>query len=151
MKQAAFFCLLLLALFANAPAQMGNSPQNAHPKADNRVSKALEELGLAYDFTPANDFKLKPLDTEGERTQLVYVNSITQRYGSLEIREVIAPALLVAGPLSEALAARLLRENGEVKLGAWRATPVEEGAKAGQYLVLYAVQIAADSDAESEA
>ena len=27
MKQAAFFCLLSLALFANAAAQMGNSPQ----------------------------------------------------------------------------------------------------------------------------
>ena len=143
MKHTAFLCLLFLAFAFNAAAQ------NAHPKADKRVRSSLDDLSLAYDLTPTNDFKLRPLSTEGERTQLVYVNSITQRYGSLEIREIIAPAFLTEGPLTEALAARLLRENGEVKLGAWRTAPISDGDKAGKCLIMYAIQIAADSDTEA--
>jgi hypothetical protein len=149
MKCCLFLCLLFLFLYIAAPAQVGQSAQNAHPKADKRVRSALDDLSLAYEMTPTNDFKLKPLATEGERTQLIYVNSITQRYGSLEIREIIAPAFVTEGPLSEQLAVRLLRENGEVKLGAWRAAPISDGDKAGRYLVMYAIQIAADSDVEA--
>jgi hypothetical protein len=152
MKRALFLCLIVFCLYSAAPAQMGqrlaNNAASASPKTDARVRNALQELGLTYDLTPVSDFKLNPLPTEGERTQLVYVNSLTQRYGSLEIREIIAPALLHDGPLPDELALRLLRENSEVKLGAWRVAPVE-GDKGHKYLVLYAIQIAADSDAET--
>jgi hypothetical protein len=149
MKRCLFLCLLFLFLYVAAPAQAGKPAQNAHPKADKRVRNALDNLSLAYELTPTNDFKLSPLPTEGDRTQLVYVNSLTQRYGSLEIREIIAPAFVTDGPMNEDLAVRLLRENGEVKLGAWRTAPITSGDKAGKYLVLYAIQLAADSDTEA--
>jgi hypothetical protein len=130
-----------------ASAQLGNAARK--PPADARVRSALNEIGYKFEMTGDNDFKLVPIKTEGERSQLVYVNSNTEKYGTLEIREVLAPAFLSNGPLSAAVANRLLRENNEVKLGSWRLVVINSGDNAGKYLAMYAAQVAADSDAES--
>lgn len=122
--------------------------QKSKDKVDSRVRLALDELGLAYEITGQSDFKLKPFSTVGNRTQLVYIHSQTQRYGTLELREVIAPSYLANESLSAPMANRLLRENSEVKWGAWRAVAIDEGPNAGKYLILYAIQVEADSDAE---
>jgi len=154
MKRAVLtlFCLLL---FAHAiAAQIGNTARKA--PADPRVRVALDEIGYKYDLTENNNYRLNPIQTEQAgtkpdktpiyRSQLVYVNSTTEKYGTLEIREVWSPAFYSAGPLSAALANRLLRENNSVKFGAWR---VEVQEDSGKYLAMFAVQIAADGDAES--
>jgi hypothetical protein len=106
-----------------------------------------------------NDYKLTPIQTEqvgtsadGKpiwRTQLVYVNSNTERYGSLEIREVLAPSFLSNSLLSADIANRLLRENNKVKLGSWRLVAINSGPNAGKYLAMFAAQVNANSDAES--
>src|SRR5205807_4308329 len=83
------------------------------------------------------------------RSQFVYFNSNTKKFGSLEIREVLAPAYLSDGPLSAGVANRLLRENNNVKLGSWRLVLINSGANTGKYLLMYAAQISANSDAES--
>jgi hypothetical protein len=139
-------CLLVLATQA-AIAQVG-APAKKVP-ADPRVKASLDEIGYKFELTPDNDYKLMPIKTEGERSQLVYVNSNTEKYGTLEIREVLAPAFLSNGPLSAAVANRLLRENNSVKLGSWRLVVINNGPNAGKYLAMYAAQIAADSEAES--
>ena len=139
-------CLLILTAQA-AIAQVG-SPAKKAP-ADPRVKASLDEIGYKFELTADNDYKLVPIKTEGERSQLVYVNSNTEKYGTLEIREVLAPAFLSNGPLSAAVANRLLRENNSVKLGSWRLVVINNGPNAGKYLAMYAAQIAADSDAES--
>ena len=146
------FCLCLFITAANA--QIGGAPKKQ--PADPRVKAALDEIGYKYELTENNNYRVIPIETEQTgtkpdgtpifRSQLVYVNSTTEKYGSLEIREVWSPALYSAGPLSAALANRLLRENNSVKFGAWR---VELQSDSGKYLAMFAAQIAATSDAES--
>ena len=137
-------CILACVLFfcGQAQAQAGGTRK----AGDARVKAILDQLGYKYELTSNGDFKLIPIKTEDGRSQLVYVNSDTQQYSSLEIREVMSPAYLSNGPLSAAVANRLLRENSEVKFGAWRVELHNNGQK---YLALFAVQIAANSDAET--
>ena len=150
--------LLCLFLFAHvAFAQVGNTAKK--PPADPRVKAALDEIGYKFELTDDNDYKLVPIQTEQTgtsadgkpiwRSQLVYVNSNTEKYGTLEIREVLSPAFLSNGPLSAAVANRLLRENNSVKLGSWRLVVINSGANAGKYLAMFAAQVSADSDPES--
>ena len=148
-------CLLFVAQLAAAQTHSDKSP----PAADPRVKAALDQIGYKFELDSQNDYKLTPIRTEQTgtsadgkpiwRSQLVYVNSNTERYGSLEIREVLAPAFLSNGPLSAAVANRLLRENNTVKLGSWRIVVINSGPNAGHYLAMFAAQINADSDAES--
>ncbi|HEX8707854.1 MAG TPA: hypothetical protein VF723_06290 [Pyrinomonadaceae bacterium] len=147
MKRTILTLACLFLFVQAASAQLGNAARK--PPADARVRSALNEIGYKFEMTGDNDFKLVPIKTEGERSQLVYVNSNTEKYGTLEIREVLAPAFLSNGPLSAAVANRLLRENNEVKLGSWRLVVINSGDNAGKYLAMYAAQVAADSDAES--
>jgi hypothetical protein len=152
--------LILFGLFLCAQvaaAQIGTAAKK--PPADPRVKAALDEVGYKFELDSNNDYKLLPIQTEQSgtgadgkpifRSQLVYVNSNVEKYGTLEIREVLSPAFLANGPLSAAVANRLLRENNSVKLGSWRLVVINTGADAGKYLAMYAAQIAADSDAES--
>jgi len=151
--------LVLCFLFIAPLAAAQTHSENSAPTADPRVKTALDRIGYKYELNKDNDYKLTPIQTEQNgtsadgkpiwRTQLVYVNSNTERYGSLEIREILAPAFLSTGPLSATVANRLLRENNTVKLGSWRLVPINSGPNAGNYLVMFAAQINADSDAES--
>lgn len=155
MRIGVFICLLFIAQLAAAQTHSDNSP----PLADPRVNAALDRIGYKYELDKNNDYKLTPIQTEQTgtsadgkpiwRTQLVYVNSNTEKYGSLEIREVLAPAFLSNGPLSTEVANRLLRENNSVKLGSWRLVAINSGPNAGKYLAMFAAQINADSDPES--
>ncbi|HEX8139280.1 MAG TPA: hypothetical protein VF544_17085 [Pyrinomonadaceae bacterium] len=152
----ALLCLLLPA--QAALAQRGEN-RNSKPPADARVRAALDKIGYKYELNAANDYKLVPIETERAgtkadgtpvfRTQLVYVNSNTERYGTLEIREVLAPVMIVPGPLPADVANRLLRENNQVKLGAWRLVAITTGPNAGKSLAMFAAQINADADPES--
>ena len=151
--------LLLCLLFVAQVAAAQTHSDNSRPAADPRVKAALDHIGYKYELDKQNDYKLTPIQTEQTgtsadgkpiwRSQLVYVNSNTETYGSLEIREVLAPAFLSNGPLSAEVANRLLRENNTVKLGSWRVVVINSGPNAGKYLAMFAAQINANSDAES--
>jgi hypothetical protein len=157
MKRAVLTLLSLFLFVQVASAQLGNAARK--PPADPRVKAALDQIGYKFEMTDDNDYKLVPIQTEQTgttadgkttfRSQLVYVNSNVEKYGTLEIREVLSPAFLSNGPLSAAVANRLLRENNSVKLGSWRLVVINSGQNAGKYLAMYAAQISADSDAES--
>jgi hypothetical protein len=148
-------CLVFIA--PPSLAQVGKAETNA--AADPRVKTQLDQIGYKYQITAEGDYKLVPIQTEAEgtnadgtpklRSQLVYVNSNTEKYGSLEIREVLAPAMLVAPPLSVSTANRLLLDNNKVKFGAWRLVSISTGANSGKVLVMFAAQIDANADAES--
>ena len=133
----------LLWSVALVQAQVGGGGRKA---GDARVKALLDQIGYKYELNADGDYKLIPVETENGRSQLAYVISKTQQYGTLEIREVMSPAYLSTGPLSAVVANRLLRENSEVKFGAWRVEPHNNGQK---YLALFAVQIAANADAET--
>lgn len=143
MKRAIFILACVLIMSGAAFGQAAGARRGG---GDPRVKGLLEQIGYKYELTADGDFKLSPVKTEDGRSQLVYVYSNTQQYGTLEIREVMSPAYLSNWPLSAAVSNRLLRENGEVKFGAWRVDLQPGGQK---HLALFAVQIAANADAET--
>lgn len=142
---SAIILVFVILFFVNAGSALGQAG-GARKTGDARVRTQLDTLGYKYELTTDGDFKLTPVKTEDGRSQLIYVDSNTQQYGTLEIREVMSPAYLSTGPLSAAVANRLLRENSEVKFGAWRVETHNNGQK---HLALFAVQISANSDAET--
>lgn len=132
---------------------MAAAAQTAKPAPDPRVKSALDSIGYKYTLNDSNDYKLTPIQTEQVgtvwRSQLVYVNSNTEKYGSLEIREVLSPVFLTDDPLQADIANRLLIDNNRVKLGAFRTVLINSGVNKGKCLVMFAAQIPANADAES--
>jgi len=108
---------------------------------DQRVEKLLKEAGLKYEIDEDGDFVLGN-QIDAKRTQLAWIMSRTSQLGHLEIREIWSIGYRSKGPIPAKIAARLLEQNGQVKLGAWHIR------KMGEYNVaVFAAQIAADTDA----
>jgi len=121
------------------------TPAPAPAGTDPRIATALKALGYTYDVTEDKDYKLVFEIGDDKRTQLVVINSNTEFYDKLEIREVWSPALLVEDPLDAALAMRLLRANDKYKLGAWRVWPADKSGDKPQVYVVFAAQIDANA------
>ena len=60
----------------------------AAPTADARIKAALDRKNVDYEIDDDGDFRIIfPTDDDGNRTQLVFVNSAVEKYGDkLEIR-----------------------------------------------------------------
>lgn len=141
MRPAAALLPLLILLPATLNAQVGGST----PKPDPRVAAALKSIGVDSEVDDDGDYKLTlRVDEDGERTQIVYVISSTERYGNLEIREIWAPAFKTGGRLDDDVAREMLVANERMKLGAWRLYGDDD-----DQMAVYAVQIDADANAEA--
>lgn len=112
-------------------------------KADARVRKALDQLNQKYSVNSRGAFRLE-YRLEGDRTQLVIVESETTRLGALEIREIWSTSQRVAkgNPPAEVLA-KLLNDSQHKKLGGWQLVPMGEGSQ-----VIFCAEIPADSSPE---
>lgn len=108
---------------------------------DARVEKALKKEGLKYETTETGRYKLL-YETDGGRTQIVFINSKTQRLGEFEVREVWSPVYLSSSNLPGNSALALLQANSDYKVGAWELTSSD-----GQYMVSFSVKLPADLDA----
>lgn len=141
------FILTLLALASlTLPtyAQLGDNGEEA-VTGDPRVRSLLDQLQFEYTVTSSGAFKLVlPADSNGERTQLVMINSKTETLGKFEIREVWAPAYQSDGPLPRDVANKLLINSFDQKLGAWQTMQVEDS-----YLAVYAIKLAANADLDA--
>lgn len=124
---------------APVQAQLGAGAQSA----DERVRKLVEAVGWKYQVDSDGDYKLI-FRYEDERTQLVYASSKTLTVGSLEVREIWAPAFKTEGVPSGELLLDLLRDNNKVKIGAWRL--LQSG---GNYIGVFAAQVSADCDRDT--
>jgi hypothetical protein len=99
----------------------------ARPEHDKRVSRVLESLDLEYTIDDDGDFRLI-FKMEGDRTQVVFIQSSTSEYRDLEIRDVFSVGYESEDEvIPEDIANRLLGQNWKIKLGAW--------AKMGKYAV----------------
>lgn len=123
--------------------QTPSSTVSSGAGGDARVRTALTAINQKFIVDSDGDFKLVR-DTADGRTQVAWVLSKTNSYGSMEIREIISPAFKTGGTISMALATRLLKENNQYKIGAWRL--VGEGSNQA---IFYAIQLSADTDAQS--
>jgi hypothetical protein len=108
----------------------------ADTKADSRVSKSLDKLGLKYSTTTSGNFSLlQKLDND--RSQTVYIMSKTETYGGLEIREVWSNAgSFESEPTAEQMM-QLLEDNNTEKIGAWNI----ESSDDGSYLAYFSIKV----------
>ena len=128
-------CLAILLGIGKVNAQIG-----AKKEHDARVERLLDTIGLKYQIDSDGDFTLTNQLDSG-RTQLFWVNSNTERYNIMEIREVWSIAYISEGLVSSTIMRTLLKDNGSKKLGSWKLTTDK-----GKECVVFYAQIAANSD-----
>ena len=107
-----YLLLALLPLFASAPVLAAD--------ADPAIQAQLEALGYDYEVDEDGDYKLVFNMGENGRSQLVYVRSAVEEYGSHKVREIWSPAYRAAGTDFDATVANhLLQASDSLKLGGW--------------------------------
>lgn len=125
---------------------------------DERVKTALESENITFTETETHNFRAEFKTTE-DRTNLVFVNSDTQKDGEYEHREVWAVACSV-GEVDSArytanrsegysfpeLLVRLMARNSGNQTGGFRI--VGNGSSRNDYLIVYSAIIPADSSGE---
>jgi hypothetical protein len=122
-------CSVMVAPLAAADDKKLDVEAEAKPpgKLDPRVRKALESEELEFEVDPKGDAKvILRFTDDGDRTQLVIVQSGTFSYRTAEFREVFAAALKADEDkgLDLQLARRLMEESSRSKLAFWG---VEDG------------------------
>lgn len=123
-----------------APAKAGSSPQSTIPKSDDRVRRALDELGVKGKISDSGIFELEVTWGDG-RSQTVFVSSSTEMVGNREVRDVFSAAHgWKDGVIPEVVANRLLEDNGQIRMGAW--------AKMGKF-VMFLSRVDANADGDT--
>lgn len=144
---------------AAKPGRDGDGAGAVSKDGDPLVRAQLDALGYKYQVDGDGDFVLT-FALDDKRSQMAYVLSRTQRFGSLKVREIWSPAYRTAdgGALSATVANRLLEDGQLSKLGGWTSqdgvavfvVKLDAGAS-GQSLddaIDYAVRAADQMEAE---
>jgi hypothetical protein len=136
-----FATLIALSVAASATAFAKISDDDS-TGGDARVRRALEQAELKYTVDDDGDFRLV-FEEDGDRTQLVFVNSKTSTYKSMEVREVWSFGYRVDEDeiIPRARLEALLQKNSSYKVGAW-------GLSSNGRNVVFTIRIPADADAE---
>jgi len=112
---AALLAALISLPLSAAPPAPAASPTGA----DAALGARLRALGFEPKLDQDGDYRLL-FALDGGRQQVTYVRSHTERFGSLEIREIWSPGYQASGDsLPGEVANRLLRDGQENILGAW--------------------------------
>ena len=137
------FASLFAALFAVAPvlAQLGDEEEVA-PKSDARVRAALNEAGLKFEVDSDGDYRVILKYESSGRSQLVFINSDTEKFENMEIREVWSIGAESKSGFTRPQLESLLKLNNGYKMGSWRLT--SNGQRA-----IFCVTASARANAES--
>ena len=103
-------CLALAACLA-APAALAGTPDPA-------LKALLDKHKINNEIESDGYYKIT-FDLGGGRTQLVWIRSATDSYGSLKVREIWSPGYKLDGELSAKIANRLLEHSHSMILGGW--------------------------------
>jgi len=103
-------CLAFAACLA-APAALAGTPDPA-------LKALLDKQKIKYEIDSDGDYKIT-FDLGSGRTQLVWIRSATDSYGSLKVREIWSPGYKLDGELSAKIANRLLEHSHSMILGGW--------------------------------
>lgn len=123
----------MLGLVGTAPVVAAES------NPDRAVGRLLDSLKYTYDIDDDGDYKLV-FDTDGDRSQLVFVRSAVEKFGSHHVREIWSPGYRSSSAQFPALVAnRLLEDSNSSKMGGW----VKQGDTA-----MFVVKVDADASAE---
>lgn len=95
--------------------------EEVKPVADVRISAALDRQEVKYEIDEDGDFRIIfPTDDDGDRTQLVFVNSNVEKYGDkLEIREIWSLGYKNDGSVPPALVKKAAKMSRDYIVGAW--------------------------------
>ena len=144
MKRLTLFALGLLAfslLSCSSKTTTETLTTPSAPQHDMRVKTLLDAIGANYEIDEDADFKLE-WEYDSGRTQIVYVNSNTEDYENLEIREVWSFAHKEEAPLPGWMANKLLESSSTIKWGAWQVMGK------GPYFIVFVVKLEANSSAQ---
>lgn len=131
--------LLASALLALPLPVLAQATKAAASKADPAIARQLDSLGLEHEVDADGDYQMV-YELDDGRTQLVYVRSAVEHYGSLRVREIWSPGFQIkGGDFPAAVANRLLVDSNLAKIGSW----VRQGDTA-----MYVVKIDADASAD---
>lgn len=135
--------ILITFLLTSLPSGLTRAQIGARKAHDPRIEKLLDAIDLSYEIDSDGDFKLINRFDSG-RTHVIFINSNTESYLTLEIREIWSVGLISDTSLSSSEMRRLLRDNANKKLGSWKI--VNMGGK--EVAVFYA-QVAAEADRDA--
>lgn len=126
---------LVAALFAIGSAAF------AQDGADPRVKEALDSIGIKYSINSSNNYKVVyRMDSDPDRSHLVFIVSKTSTYRDLEIREIWSVAAVLDAYPDDEVIHRLMAMNSTTKLGAWAIEASDEG----EVWVMYTVKVPSD-------
>lgn len=132
MKKIVAAAALAAVLASSAEVAVAGQPDRA-------VGRLLDGLEYKYETDEDGDYRLV-FDVAEDRTQLVFVRSSVETFGSHHIREIWSPAYKSPGPQFPALVGnRLLEDSHSSKLGGW----VKQGDMA-----MFVVKTDADAPAQ---
>jgi hypothetical protein len=112
MSRSSLALALCLALAALLPAQARAGTPDPALKA------LLDKQKIKYEIDSDGDYKVT-FDLGKGRSQLVWIRSSTETYGSLKVREVWSPGYKLDGELTAKIANRLLEHSHSMILGGW--------------------------------
>ena len=108
MKRIAALALLLL---------VAGTAVAAEP--DKALGRQLDKLGFNFEIDEDGDYRMV-FDLDDDRTQLVYLRSAVEEFGSHAVREVWSPGYnATSDAFPTAVANRLLEDSQDAKLGGW--------------------------------
>lgn len=106
---------------------------------DHRVSRILDSEDIKYEIDSDGDFKIV-VDLGEGRSQLAFINSNTEIFAGVEIREIWSIGLVGDGQLSAEVANSLLLRNRTYKVGGWE---IAQGD--GKVRAIFKVCLSADA------
>ena len=116
---------------------------NPKPSSDSRIKDTLDKLGAKYEVIADGDFKLL-VETENKRSQVVFIESKTEKLGNLEIRYISSPGYVSKVALSADIANKLLQNSSVNKIAAWQIFNKDQ-----THIAVFTAKIAVNSDAET--
>jgi hypothetical protein len=106
---------------------------------DNAVKAKLDAKGIKYQIDKDGDFRIV-YQLDGGRSQVAWIRSAINSFGSLKIREIWSPGYRSdSNDFSAKIANDLLARNNQVKLGAWETQ---------KNVAMFVVKIPADANAD---
>ena len=109
--------MIRLAALALALAALALPAAAGEP--DPAIKAQLESLDIKFDLDSDGDYKVT-FDLGNGRSQLVWIRSATDNYGSLKVREIWSPGYkFEGGELPAKIANRLLEHSHGLILGGW--------------------------------
>ncbi|MCF5091925.1 hypothetical protein B9Y66_18870 [Stenotrophomonas maltophilia] len=119
MKRTLLSALLIALAAAGTAGTAGAATTTDSAKADKAIARHLEKLGYTYEVDEDGDYQMV-FDVEGDRTQIVYVRSSVEDFGTHNIREIWSPGYTSqTKQFPVAVANRLLEDSQDAKMGGW--------------------------------